>query len=157
VAVKPRRRSVLYAYVASGNDDAGRSLSLTFVDDGGRVQQLITLTPVGTRTPCERALRGIVHALWTARTLGYRRVIVHSDQPEAVAQINGARRVDPGLIGPYLEARALMHAYRWARVTVGEIRWERLGVGLPQQQQLSALERRSDRAAGPLAAAIGPR
>jgi len=155
VAVKPRRRSVLYAYVASGNDDAGRSLSLTFVDDGGRVQQLITLTPVGTRTPCERALRGIVHALWSARTLGYRRVIVHSDQPEAVALINGGRRVDPRLIGPYLEARALMHAYRWARVTVGEIRWERLGAGL--QQQLSALERRSDRAVGSLAAAIQQR
>jgi hypothetical protein len=111
-----------------------------FVDANGRAQQVITMTPVGARGACERALRGIVYALWMARTLGYRRVVVHSDHPEAVAQINGSRRVDPSLIGPYLEARALMHAYRWVRVTVGEVRWEHLHVRDPQQQQLPDLK-----------------
>ena len=87
-----RRRTVLYAYVA---EDADGTLSLVFVDGNGRAHQLITLTPVGVRTACERALRGIVYALWNARTLGYRRVVVHSDHPGAVAQINGDCRVDP--------------------------------------------------------------
>jgi len=144
-----RRRSVLYAYVA---EDADGTLSLVFVDGNGRTHQLITLTPVGARTACERALRGIVYALWNARTLGYRRVVVHSDHPGAVAQINGDCRVDPVLIGPYLEARALMHAYRWARIKVGEIRWQQLGARPAQQQQLSVLGQRTESGPEPVAA-----
>ncbi|HLN12889.1 MAG TPA: reverse transcriptase-like protein [bacterium] len=144
-----RRRSVLYAYVA---EDADGTLSLVFVDGNGRAHQLITPTPVGARTACERALRGIVYALWNARTLGYRRVVVHSDHPGAVAQVNGHCRVDPSSIGPYLEARALMHAYRWARIKVGEIRWQQLGARPAQQQQLSALGQRTEAGSEPVTA-----
>jgi hypothetical protein len=114
-----RRRGVLHAYVA----DAGGTLLLAFMEGSGHVHECVTLTPVGARTASERAFRGIVHALWNARARGYRRIVVHSDSPEAVAQINGERPVEPALIGPYLEGRALMHAYRWAHVTVGEIHW----------------------------------
>jgi len=151
------RRTVLYAYVADAAGHASGTLSLVFVDGNGRAHEIVTFTPAGARTACERALRGIVYALWNARTLGYRRVIVHSDHPAAVAQINGDCRVDPSLIGPYLEARALMHAYRWARVKVGEIRWQPAGARPAQQQQLSVLEQRAASAPEALAAAAGAR
>jgi hypothetical protein len=65
--------------------------------------------------------RAVVYALWNARRLGFRRIAVHSDDPGAVAQINGNRRVDPEAVGLYLEARALMHLYKSATIDVGEL------------------------------------
>ncbi|TMI83071.1 MAG: hypothetical protein E6H04_03620 [Bacillati bacterium ANGP1] len=41
---------------------------------------------------------------------------MHCDNPGVVAQINGRREVDLDLVGPYLEVRALLHAYHSARV-----------------------------------------
>jgi len=119
-----RPRATLYAYVAAAAGDAGGTPSVVFVDAHGRAHERITLAASPARTVCERTFRGILYALWNARKLGARRVVVHSDDPSAVAQLNGERRVDPSLIGPYLEARALMRAYRWARIEVGELRWQ---------------------------------
>ena len=65
--------------------------------------------------------RALVYALWNGRRLGFRRIALHSDDPGAVAQINGQRRVDPETAGLYLEARALMHRYTSATIDVGEL------------------------------------
>jgi ribonuclease HI len=115
---------MLYAYVTADADGPHGPLSVVFVDARGRAHEHVSLAPSRADTGCERAFRGIVYALWNARKLGYRRVVVHSDEPSAVAQLNGERRVDPSLIGPYLEARALMRAYRSARIETGELRWQ---------------------------------
>jgi hypothetical protein len=77
----------------------------------------------GVATRDLAAFRGILYALWNSRRLGSRWVVVHSDNPGVVAQINGARDVDPDLVGPYLEVRALLHAYRGARVEADETTW----------------------------------
>jgi hypothetical protein len=98
--------------------------SLVFVDESARVLDRIPLERIVRGAGEARArltLRGVVYALWKARRLGYRRVAVHSDDPETVAQINGERDLDPDAVGSYLEARALMHLYKSARVDVGEL------------------------------------
>jgi Reverse transcriptase-like len=109
---------LLHVYVATARR-LSAAPSVIFVDEAARVVDQIPLdriAPGGSR----RALRGIVYALWKARRLGYRRVAVFTDDPAAVAQINGERHVDPDAVGLYLEARALMHLYKHARIDVGE-------------------------------------
>lgn len=46
---------------------------------------------------------------------------MHSNDPGAVAQINGEGHVDPDAVGLYLEARALMHLYKSATIDFGEL------------------------------------
>jgi len=116
-----RLRGALHAYVAvTGGAD---TVSVIFVDAHARVLEHVALAASHAGAACGRALRGIVYALWRSRKLGYRRVAVHSDVPAAAALLAGERRLESSLIGPYLEARALMRAYRWVRVDVGELRW----------------------------------
>jgi ribonuclease HI len=105
--------------------------SLVFTDGAARVLDRIPLERLPRSSAVRPAthesarsrltFRAVVYALWTARRLGFRRVAVHSDDPGAVAQINGERRVDPEAVGLYLEARALMHLYKSASTDVGEL------------------------------------
>jgi len=115
---------------------------VVFVNARGRV-----LRRVGRRVPVSTndhaAFQGIIYALWTARRLGSRRVIVHSDHPAVVAQINGRLEVRADLIGPYLEVRALLNAYRSASVESGQIGWEQEAVAIAETAlafDLSAVE-----------------
>jgi len=101
------------------------------MDEAARVLERIPFDRVphgpavrpSTHAPARSRLtfRALVYALWNARRLGFRRIAVHSDDPGAVAQINGNRRVDPEAVGLYLEARALMHLYKSATIDVGEL------------------------------------
>ena len=117
---------VLHAHVAASPPIAGgASIGVVFVDAFGRVLRRIGRTVPDTPTPDHAAFRGIVYALWNSRRLGSRRVVVHSDNPGVVAQINGEEEVPPDLVGPYLEVRALLHAYRSARVEVQRTPWGR--------------------------------
>ncbi len=100
-------------------------MCVVFVDAHGRVVRRIRRTAPNTATHDLASFRGIVYALWNSRRLGSRQVVVHSDHPGIVAQINGHRDVDPALVGPYLEARALLHAYRSARVEIQRTPWGR--------------------------------
>src|SRR5437660_11408250 len=55
--------------------------------------------------------------------------------PRQAAQINGDREVDEEFVGPYLEVRALLHAYRAARIEPGpapenEMFWQRMAQSL---------------------------
>jgi hypothetical protein len=116
----------LHAYVAAAEPVGGRAgMGIVFVDSQGHVLRRVgcMLPDVATRDLA--AFRGILYALWNSRRLGSHRVVVHSDHPGVVEQINGARSVDPALVGPYLEVRALLHAYRAARVSAGETVWGR--------------------------------
>lgn len=101
-------------------------MGVVFVDSHERTVRRIGWTVPGVATLDLAAFRGIVYALWNARRLGPRRVIVYSDNPSVVAQINGRQDVDPELVGPYLEVRALLHAYRSARVELQGTRWGRV-------------------------------
>ncbi len=118
-------RSV-HAYVAAAAPVDGRAgTGVVFVDAQGRVLRRVGRTLPGVTTRELAAFRGILYALWNSRRLGSPWVVVHSDDPGVVDRINGAREVEPPLVGPYLEVRALLHAYRGARVTAGETPWGR--------------------------------
>ena len=111
----------LHAYVAAIEGDRRAAVGVVFVDSLGRVRRRF-----GRSIPANKdraSFRGVLYALWNSRRLGCRRVIVHSDNPGVVAQINGRREVDLGLVGPYLQVRALLHAYRSARVVGDQKAW----------------------------------
>lgn len=114
----------LHAYVTVLSPVAGETwMGVVFVDAQGRVLRRIGRALADTQTGDLAAFRAILYALWNSRRLGARWVVVHSDNPGVVAQVNGEQEVDSALVGPYLEVRALLHAYRSARVEAGEIQW----------------------------------
>ena len=117
---------VIHAYVAAAEPAKGRSgMGVVFVDSQGRVLKRIgrSLPNVGSQDLA--AFRGILYALWNSRRFGVRHVVVHSDRPAVVEQVNGDREVEDFLVGPYLEVRALLHAYRQARVLADRSAWGR--------------------------------
>ena len=119
-----RNSKTLHAYVAAAPSCGGRAgMGVVFVDAQGRVLRRSGRTLVGIENQDLAAFRGILYALWNSRRLGPRSVVVHSDTLGVVEQINGTREVDTALIGPYLEVRALLHAYRGARVKADRAAW----------------------------------
>lgn len=126
---EPRTSSklkVIHAYVAAAEPADGRSgMGVVFVDSQGRVLKRIGRSLPGVRSHGLAAFRGILYALWNSRRFGVRHVVVHSDTPAVVAQVNGNREVEDSLVGPYLEVRALLHAYREARVLADSSAWGR--------------------------------
>lgn len=56
------------------------------------------------------AYRALLLALWEARRLGARRLILGTDDAEVAAQIRG-RAEPPVALGPYLQVRALLNAF----------------------------------------------
>ncbi len=115
-----RRR--IHAYVAEVLSDRRSGIGVLFVDDGGHVLGRIRRTL--THAERDRAVfQGILVALWAARRLGTRAVVVHVDHSQVVAQINGEQRVAWDLVGPYLQVRALLHAYRDSRVEADLLDW----------------------------------
>lgn len=121
---------LLHVYIATA-PRANAAPSLVFTDEAARILDRVPcdrISPGPAARPAGRGagrpwltLRAVVYALWNGRRLGYRRIAVHTDDPAAIAQLNGERHVDPDVVGLYLEARALMHLYKSARVDVGEL------------------------------------
>ena len=56
--------------------------------------------------------RGMVAGLLRARRLGVRAIRVAVDDPDVAAQLAGRAEIPPDLIGLYLQARALLNAFR---------------------------------------------
>jgi hypothetical protein len=100
-------------------------MGIVFVDSQGHVLKRIGRALPGVQSHNLAVFRGILYALWNSRRFGVRHVVVHSDAPGVVRQVNGERDVAGNLVGPYLEVRALLHAYREARVLAGESPWSR--------------------------------
>ncbi|HLW48123.1 MAG TPA: reverse transcriptase-like protein [bacterium] len=117
---------VVHAYVAAADPVDGRSgMGVVFVDSQGHVVKRIGRALPGVHAHELAVFRGILYALWNSRRFGVRHVVVHSDAPAVVQQVNGERDVAGPLVGPYLEVRALLHAYREARVLADESAWGR--------------------------------
>lgn len=68
----------------------------------------------------EAAYRALLHGLWRARKMGARRARVYSDDADVVAQLEGTSEVPVELIGPYLQTKAMLNAYRWSSVDLIE-------------------------------------
>ena len=126
----PGRRPV-HAYVAEVLSGGRCGIGVLFVDDQGHVLGR-------TRKALPHAARdrvvfqGILTALWAVRRLGARTVVVHVDDPRIVAQITGVEPVAWDLIGPYLQVRALLHAYRDGRVEADLLGWGPAAIALAE-------------------------
>jgi hypothetical protein len=115
IRTAPPKVKLVHAYVAAAEPAEGRSgMGVVF----GRALP-------GVDSQDLAAFRGILYALWNSRRFGVRHVVVHSDAPVVVEQVNGNRQVEDRLVGPYLEVRALLHAYRQARVLADRTAWGR--------------------------------
>jgi Reverse transcriptase-like len=117
-----RGRRRVHAYVADVVSGDRCGIGVLFVDDRGQVLGRIRKTlPHADRD--QAVFHGVLAALWEARRLGTRAVAVHVDDPQIVAQINGEEQVAWDLVGPYLQVRALLHAYRDGRVEADFLGW----------------------------------
>ena len=120
----------LHVFVAAAEPAGDRTgMGVVFVDSRGRALRKVGGALPGVTNRARAAFRGIVYALWNSRRLGSRRVVVHCPDQSVVAQINGNADVAEEFIGPYLEVRALLHAYRVARVEsspqgTGDLLWQ---------------------------------
>jgi len=60
--------------------------------------------------------RALVLGLWEARRAGAKIVEVAIDAPDIAAQVEGAEEPPSDVIGPYLQVRALLNAFRQVRI-----------------------------------------
>jgi ribonuclease HI len=134
-AVKPFRQfRTLHAHVAATSPANGRAgIGIIFVNPHGEVLSRVARELSGVETREAGTFRAILYALWNSRRLGARSVIVHSGHLEAVARLNGRMAVDPELVGPYLEIRALLHTYRNAQIREEKTPWGREAGALAEQ------------------------
>ncbi len=122
----------LHAHVAATTEGDRAGMGVVFADVHGQVLRRIGRTLQGVTSRELAAYRGILYALWNSRRLGARWIVVHGDTPDVIAQINGDQEIPPPLVGPYLEVRALLHAYRGARVEADDALWGREAASLAQ-------------------------
>jgi len=68
--------------------------------------------------PCRAAAvyRAMAYGLNRARQMGAKRVRAVTDEEEVVAHLEGRASVAPSLIGPHLQTRGMLNAFRWSRV-----------------------------------------
>lgn len=66
------------------------------------------------------ACRAVLLALWEARRLRARALVLCTDDAEAADMIAGTGAPPEGALGPYLQARALRHTFRSVDVRRGQ-------------------------------------
>jgi hypothetical protein len=71
------------------------------------------------------AYRALLLALWEARRMGARALVVGTDDADVAVQLAGGGSPPPEAIGPYLQIRALLHAFRFAEVRQWTPGWDR--------------------------------
>jgi len=103
----------IYTSTALGHGRA--ALGVVIRDSDGQTLRVVgrILRPV---PPEGAAYRAVLHGVWMAKRLGARRIRVFTEHPEIVAQLAGEAEVPAHLIGPYLQTKAMLNAYRWSNV-----------------------------------------
>lgn len=66
--------------------------------------------------PVPPAYRALLLALWEARRLGTRVIILSTDDAEVVSQLQGTAHPTTEAVGAYLQVRALLNAFRSVEV-----------------------------------------
>ncbi len=75
--------------------------------------------------PAPPAYRGLLLALWEARRMGARELILGTDDADVAACLNGTGAPTEEATVPYLQIRALLHAFRSAEVRHLTPGWDR--------------------------------
>lgn len=94
----------------------GRTAAGTVLRGGSGNTLRLTGRAFGAIPRVQASYRALLRALWNARSLGARRLRVHTDDPELLAQLEGQVEVPPEFIGLHLQVRAMLNAYRWSSV-----------------------------------------
>lgn len=94
----------------------GRTAAGTVLRGGAGETLRLTGRAFGKIPRIQASYRALLRALWNARSLGARRLRVHTDDVELIAQLEGQVDVPPELIGLHLQVRAMLNAYRWSSV-----------------------------------------
>ncbi len=111
MAVQPQTYDLFMSAIARD----GRAAAGTVLRGAGQTLR-ITGRAFGTIPRVQASYRTLLRALWHARSVGARRLRVHTDDVELVAQLDGQVDVPAELIGLNLQVRAMLNAYRWHSV-----------------------------------------
>lgn len=116
---KPPTAPAVTVMVSVQPADADRpaAIGLVFADGRGALLRRSGRL-VGDLSREAAGFRGLLHALWLAKRFGARTVRVGCNVPEVVAMAQGAAPVPEALVGPYLQVRALVHAYKAVELAV---------------------------------------
>jgi hypothetical protein len=83
-------------------------------EDGGPPRVVVRRMRRGEAVPS--AYRAVLLALWEARRMGARSLVLGCDDPEVIAQISGMASPPPDAVVPYLQIRALVNSFRLVRI-----------------------------------------
>ena len=100
------------AYAAPDGRTAVAAVSRSDGDDRPR----IVVRRLRRADTVPSAYRALLLALWDARRWGTRRLVVATDDVEVAAQLDGVAPPAVGAVVPYLQVRALLHAFGSAEV-----------------------------------------
>jgi len=114
---------------------------VVFRNAAGRTLRQVGRT-VEADDPRGVALQAVLRALWAARRYG-RTVRIAVDHPEVADWLARRAEVDPRYLTPFLQIRALLHAYR------------RVEVGLASEEEQRASRRVALRLAGDQTEPVG--
>ena len=93
----------------------GRAGSGIIIRVSGQTVRVIRRT-VHAHSRAEGAYRALLHGVWRARGSGARQIHVYADTADVIDQLTGRAEVPVELTGLYLQARALLNAYRRSAV-----------------------------------------
>lgn len=83
-------------------------------EGGGPPRLVVRRTRRGDTVP--PAYRAVLLALWEARRMGARWLVLGCDDPEVTAQLSGRTAPPHDAVGPYLQVRALVNSFRLVRI-----------------------------------------
>ena len=109
-------KPVLHVATAARVKVNGCMASAVVVRWGGTGAPRVIIRQQQTGDVMTAAYRALVLGLTEARRLRARAVIIYADDADVVAQLDGTERPPGSVLGPYLQVRALLNAFRSAHV-----------------------------------------
>jgi hypothetical protein len=101
----------------------GRTAAAAVLRWGGAGPARTVVRYVKRRCDGTTTYRALLSALWEARRMGARRLVVGINDADVIAQISGNDVPPADVIGLYLQTRALLNAFRSAVVEYAPDEW----------------------------------
>lgn len=110
-------RRTLLAAAATRAEPVGRTAAAAVLRwQGSEAPPRVVVRRLARADPAPPAYRAVLLALWEARRLRARAVVLFTDDAGVASQVSGTQAPPEGALGPYLQIRALMHAFRWVEI-----------------------------------------
>ncbi len=115
----------LHAATAGRADLGGRGAIAAVLHWDGSESSRIIVRRLRRNDQVPPAYRAMLLALWEARRMGARELVLATDDADVAAGLNGAGVPTGDATVPYLQIRALLHAFRSAEVRHLTPGWDR--------------------------------